>query len=101
MTAPPALGAAASPPAPLGRIAAGGLGRLALAGAVLALAAVAVTMSGGTGLGSRFGGLFGLRSEQKARPVHVVRLAVAPPVDARALVERSTASHPAPKSFGR
>jgi DNA polymerase-3 subunit gamma/tau len=61
--------------APLGRVAALGLGRIALAGLVLVLAAVVVTMSGGAGVAGRVGSLFGLRSEPRAKPVAAVEVA--------------------------
>jgi hypothetical protein len=44
-------------------------GRGVLAGVVLVLAAVVVTMSGGAGLGGRLGALFGLHSGQAGKPV--------------------------------
>ena len=71
MTEPPAA-IAGTPPAPLGPIAAGGLGRVGLAGLVLVLAAAAVTVSGGAGLGGRLGSLFGFNSKPSREPVHAV-----------------------------
>jgi hypothetical protein len=62
-------------PTPLSRIAFGGFGRVALAGLVLVMAAVTVTMSGGAGLAGRVGSLFGVQSHAKTKPVAVVEVA--------------------------
>jgi hypothetical protein len=51
------------------------LGRLVLAGSVLVLAAVVMTMSGSGGFAGRLGGLFGVEARTAEEPVHVVRLA--------------------------
>jgi hypothetical protein len=90
------IGAAAAD-APLGRVAVGGLGRLALAGLVLVLAAVVVTMSGGAGLGARLGALFGLHSERRgAKPVSAINAAPpAPTVKPLDTVARGKSRPPA------
>jgi hypothetical protein len=73
-------------------------GRSGLAGVVLVLAAVVVTMSGGAGLGGRLGALFGLHSKQGGKQVSAIH-AVAP-----AAVRHSVASarvaprHAAPRA---
>ena len=79
MSASPVVGVAPAS-APISRIAFGGFGRVALAGLVLVLAAVVVTMSGGAGLAGRVGSLFGFQSRAKQKPVEVVE--VAGPVNA-------------------
>jgi hypothetical protein len=82
--------------APLGRVAVGGLGRVALAGLVLALAAAAVTMSGGAGLGGRLGALFGLHSDrQRAQPVSAINAAPTPTVKPLDTVARGNSRPPA------
>jgi hypothetical protein len=53
--------------APAGRMAAGGLGRIALAGCLLGLAALLVTTAGGGGLRGALGPLFGYHSGHAAR----------------------------------
>jgi len=66
---------AAPAPTPLSRIAFGGFGRVGLAGLVLVLAAVIVTMSGGAGLAGRIGSLFGVQSHAKSKPIAAVEVA--------------------------
>lgn len=61
---PPALVPAQ---APVGRMAAGGLGRIALAGCLLALAALLVTTTGGGGLRGALGSLFGYHAGHPVR----------------------------------
>jgi hypothetical protein len=51
------------------------LGRAGLAAVVLVLAAVAVTMSGGAGLGGSLGALFGLHTRQGGKPVSAIQVA--------------------------
>jgi hypothetical protein len=53
--------------APLGRMAAGGLGRMTLAACLLTLAALLVTTSGGAGLRGALGSLFDSHSPHAAR----------------------------------
>lgn len=88
MSAP--VGGVAQAPTPLSRIAFSGFGRVALAGLVLVLAAVVVTMSGGGGLAGRLGSLFGVQSHAKAAPVAAVEVA-GPVKEVVNSVRRSTA----------
>jgi hypothetical protein len=74
MSASPLAGVAPAS-TPLSRIAFGGFGRVALAGLLLVLAAVVVTMSGGAGLAGRVGSLFGVQSHAKSEPVAAVEVA--------------------------
>lgn len=91
MSASPVVGVAPAP-TPLTRIAFGGFGRVALAGLLLVLAAVVVTMSGGVGLAGRLGSLFGVQSHSKPEPVAAVE--VAGPVKAVVTsVRRPAAAH--------
>jgi hypothetical protein len=85
----PVLGAGAAS-ATLGRVAAGGLARILLAGLVLVLAAVVVTMSGGAGLGGKLGSLFGLHSRQGGMPATAVQVAAPAPVLRTSVVARET-----------
>jgi hypothetical protein len=62
------------------------LGRAGLGAVVLVLAAVAVTMSGGAGLGGSLGALFGLHTRQGGKPVSAIQVA------APATVQRAVAS---------
>ena len=91
MIASPVAGVAPAP-TPLSRIAVGGFGRVALAGLVLVLAAVVVTMSGGAGIAGRVGSLFGFQSQAKTKPVAVVE--VAGPVNAVVNSVRRSAAAP-------
>jgi hypothetical protein len=96
---PPVIGRDAAIP-PLGRVAVGGLGRLVLAGCVLALAAAVVTMSGGAGLGGKLGSLFGLKSQERSKAVTAVRVSAPAPVQLEGVVARVTSrrhASPAPR----
>jgi hypothetical protein len=75
---PPGFPGAADPP--LGRIAIGGFGRVALACSVLVLAAIVVTLSGGAGFGGALGALFGTQSgaHRSAAPAVQAGAPVAP-----------------------
>lgn len=87
--------------APLGRIAAGGLGRVALAAAVLVLAAIVVTMSGGAGLGGKLGALFGLHSKPSSKPVAAIQVARPDAVGSLPALARAPVRHrarPAPRA---
>ena len=88
MNTPPAGGT----PAPLSRIAAGGLARLGAGCALLVMVGIAVTSSGGAGLTGRLGGLFGFRAQP--RPAPAVR-AVEPLAPVRPV---ATLSKPATRS---
>jgi hypothetical protein len=75
---------------PLGRIAWGGFSRVFLAGIVLVLAAVVVTMSGGAGFGGKLGALFGLHSRQGGKPATAIQVAAPAPVLSSNVVARAT-----------
>ena len=85
----------------LGRIAAGGFARVVVAGFVLVLAGLVVTISGGAGFGGRLGSLFGFGSSGHAKPApvafHAPRPAAAPVVVARATPHRSAPRPDTPK----
>jgi hypothetical protein len=68
----------------------GGLGRVGLAGCVLVLAAVVVTMSGGAGLGGKIGALFGLKAEERHKPVTAIRVSAPAPAQLQDVVARAT-----------
>ncbi|HEX6714068.1 MAG TPA: hypothetical protein VF066_11805 [Thermoleophilaceae bacterium] len=89
MNGSPVVGAGAAS-ATLGRVAAGGFARVVLAGLVLVLAAVVVTMSGGAGLGGKLGSLFGLHSTQGGMPATAVQVAAPAPVQRTSVVARET-----------
>jgi hypothetical protein len=94
------IGGAAGGDPPLGQVAAGGLWRVALAGLVLVLATVIVTMSGGAGLGGRLGALFGLHSNAGAKPASAIHAGARAPVKARPTVARGRLRHPARSAPG-
>jgi hypothetical protein len=85
----------------LGRVAAGGFARVLVAGFVLVLAGLVVTISGGTGFGGRLGSLFGFGSSGHAKraPVafHTPRAAAAPVLVARSTPHRSALRPHTPK----
>ena len=95
----PAFGFGAGAGTSLGRVAAGGFGRVLCAGALLVLAAIVVTMSGGAGLGGQLGALFGLHSRQGGKPATAIQVAAPapvlhPPVVARVAPRRPVRSAP-------
>lgn len=74
--------------------------RVPMAGVVLVLAAVVVTMSGGAGLGGRLGALFGLHSKQGNKPASAVP-AAAPAAARVAVASMRVASRTPPPSRAR
>jgi hypothetical protein len=94
MNEPAVVPGAIAAPAPIGRVAAGGLGRVALAGLVLILAAVVMTTSGGAGLGGRLGALFGLHSKQGGKPVSAIQAAAPAAVHDAVTVARVAPAQP-------
>jgi hypothetical protein len=93
MTGPPPF-VANSADAPIGRIAAGGLARVALAACALALAALVVTSTGAGGLGGALGSLFGIHSAPAERPKASAQPIAAPSVDAPVTPVSRTRSAP-------
>jgi hypothetical protein len=84
----------------LGRIAWGGFSRVLLAGLVLVLAAVVMTMSGGAGFGGKLGALFGLHSRQGGKPATAIQVAAPAPVLQPTVVASATprrSARPAPR----
>ena len=73
-------------------------GRAGLAGVVLVVAAVVVTMSGGAGLGGRLGALFGLHSKHGGKPVAAIRTAAPAPVPHPMASVHALRHHAAPRA---
>jgi len=74
-------------------------GRAGLAGVVLVLAAVVVTMSGGAGLGGRLGALFGLHSKHGGKPVAAVHSAAPASVRHPVASVHALTRHAAPRAL--
>lgn len=101
MSTPVVGGAASAATASLGRIAAGGFWRVVVAGAVLVLAAIVMTMSGGAGLGGGLGALFGLHTGQGGKPATAIQVAApAPVLPSKSVVARVTPRRPASSAPG-